>query len=408
MKNQNLLELINNIEGEVKKLGYSENSIKNYTKIWKNLKDYCLNRKIDNYTIDVGNAFLDEVYDISNTYYLEKNHHTPYRSIMMLNSYMCYSEIYTKYFLDKHILNNKNQNLLDEYLKFCSCTKSNASKTVGYKKYAIKRLLLLVEKEELSDFNKIDIHFIEKYLHTLIDISHNSMKLYIYTLRDFLNFLYETGKINSDIQYIIPTVKISKYLNIPSVWAKEDIKKLIDSIDINNPIGKRDYAMILLVAKLGIRVMDLKHLTINNIDWKKKEINYVTSKTKNSQTLPLPTDVGWAIINYLKNGRPTCDSDVIFIRHVSPIGPFTDSDSLAGIIKKYINLAGITFNNEIHKKGMHSLRHSLATNLLKNNIPIDSISSILSQDNKSSVSYYLKVDTDKLSECCGDGDFYGI
>ena len=133
------------------------------------------------------------------------------------------------------------------------------------------------------------------------------------------------------------------------------------------------------------------------------------SKTKQQISLPLPNDIGWAIIDYLKNGRPACDSKIIFIRHVKPIGPFSDFDALSGIIKKYMNLAKIKIDDDdYHKKGMHSLRHSLATNLLKNNIQIDSISSILGHNNRSSVSYYLKVDTDKLIECCGDDEYYEI
>ena len=406
MKSQNLLELIKNTEREVKRLGYSEDSLKKYNKIWDKLKEYC-NNKYEDYNVDIGNKFLKDVYDIPNKYCLENGHHDSYRSIMILNSYLCYGEIYTKYFMKKQSLTNYYQDLLDEFLNSCKA-KNNTPKTLSYKKEAVKRFLFLLQKNNITEFDKIDYNFICKYLETLCDISHNSLKIYIYVLKCFVIFLYETGRTKNELQYLIPKVKISKYPSIPSVWKEEDVKKIIDSIDKNNPIGKRDYAMLLLVAKLGIRVMDLKHLTIDNIDWKKKEINYIMSKTKQFQTLPLPNNVGWAIIDYLKNGRPKCDSKVIFIRHVKPIGPFNDNDSLGGIIKKYMNLAEITLDKDIHKKGMHSLRHSLATNLLKNNIPIDSISSILGHNNKSSVSYYLKVDVENLEMCCGKDDDYGI
>ena len=406
MKSQNLLELIKNTESEVKRLGYSEDSLKKYNKIWDKLKDYC-NNKYEDYNVDIGNKFLKDVYDIPNKYCLENGHHDSYRSIMILNSYLCYGEIYTKYFMKKQSLASYYQDLLDEFLNSCKA-KNNTPKTLSYKKEAIKRFLFLLQKNNITEFDKIDYNFICKYLETLCDVSHNSLKTYIYVLKCFAIFLYETGRTKNELQYLIPKIKISRYPSIPSVWKEEDVKKIIDSIDKSNPIGKRDYAIVLLVAKLGIRVMDLKHLTTDNIDWKKKEINYIMSKTKQSQTLPLPNNVGWAIIDYLKNGRPKCDSKIIFIRHVKPIGPFNDNDNLSGIIKKYMNLAGITLDKDIHKKGMHSLRHSLATNLLKNNIPIDSISSILGHNNKSSVSYYLKVDVENLKMCCGEDDDYGI
>lgn len=407
MEKHNLLELIDKTTQEVKKLGYSDNSIKKYSRIWDNLKEFCKD-KYEDYTVDVGNNFLETKYDIANTYHLENGHHDSYRAIMILNSYMCYGEIYTKYFFKKYKLGEFYQNIYEEYLNYCCNEMGNSKKTINYKKYSSQRLLLLLKKSNITDFNMINADIITKYLETLFDISHNSLKLYIYTLRDFLIFLYKTSKTNIDLQYLIPKVKTCKYPSIPSVWKKEDGEKIISVIDRESPIGKRDYAMLLLTAKLGIRVMDLKHLTFDNIDWQKKQITFVMSKTQKTQNLPLPNDVGWAIIDYIKNGRPICDSRTIFIRHVKPICPFEDTDSLAGIIKKYINLAGITFDNDLHKKGMHSLRHSLATNLLKNNIPINNISSILGQNNRSSVSYYLKVDEDKLRECCGSEDFYEI
>lgn len=407
MKSQNLLELIKQTESEVKRLGYSVSSQKKYSKIWNKLKEYCED-KYDEYTVDIGNQFLEDVFNISESYYLEKGHHDSYRSIMILNSYMCYGKIYTKYFIKKHNLNEFYQSIFDEYLNYCK-TNNNSVKTIRYKNYAIKRFLLILSENGITDLNNITFDTVKKYLESLVNLSQNSIKIYMYSLRDFLRFLYSTKKTTNKLEYLVPSLKISKYPNIPSVWKKEDIKKMIDAIDTQNPIGKRDYAMLLLVAKLGIRVMDLKHLTVNNIDWKKKEINFIMSKTKQQISLPLPNDIGWAIIDYLKNGRPACDSKVIFIRHVKPIGPFSDFDALSGIIRKYMNLAKIKIDDDdYHKKGMHSLRHSLATNLLKNNIQIDSISSILGHNNRSSVSYYLKVDTDKLIECCGDDEYYEI
>ena len=403
MYTQNLLELINDVRKEVENIGYSDGSLKYYNSIWDELISFCSNNNITEYSIDVGNKFLKIKYNFPEMFD-KKSCKKAFRVIMILNSYMQYRKIKTKYFLTKTQLTDSFQQVLDEFLKYCE-TMGNSVKTLDYKRPIIKRFLKTLEEFKINDFNTISLKEIQRFLENINTNSGQTIKIHLYSIRSFLDFLYQTNKTNRNLSYIVPKVKVSKYPLIPSVWKKEDVEKLIKAVDTNNPIGKRDYAMLLIVAKLGIRVMDLKHLSLDNINWQKKTIDIIQSKTKNPLSLPLLDDIGWAIIDYLQNGRPYSDSRVIFIRHTKPIGPFADTDAMQGIIKKYVKLANIEFkDNDIHKKGMHSLRHSLATNLLKNNIPIDNISSILGHSNNSSVSYYLKIDTDRLLECCGGED----
>lgn len=403
MNAQNLLELINEVRKEVENLGYSSRVLEYYNKMWDNLTLYCRDNNIVNYSIDVGNSFLKAKYNFPNDFDKQICKRA-FRVIMILNSYMRYKKIETKYFLSKTQLTDFSKQLLEEFLIYCK-NLGHAVKTLDYKKTIIKKFLKTLEDLKIKDLNNISIKEIQGFLENINTNSGPTIKIHLYCVRSFLDFLYQTNKTNKNLSYIVPKVKVSKYPLIPSVWKKEDVEKLIKAIDTNNPIGKRDYAMLLIVAKLGIRVMDLRHLSLDNINWQEKTINIIQSKTKNPLTLPLLDDIGWAIIDYLQNGRPYTDSKIIFIRHRTPIGPFTDTDALQGIIKKYVKLANIEFkDDDIHKKGMHSLRHSLATNLLKNNIPIDSISSILGHSNNSSVSYYLKIDTDRLIECCGGED----
>ena len=113
--------------------------------------------------------------------------------------------------------------------------------------------------------------------------------------------------------------------------------------------------------------------------------------------LPLLKDVGWAIIDYLKNGRPFSESPFIFLRHIAPIEPFSDEDHLHQVIMKYIRIAKIKVGNK--KVGMHSLRHSLATALFENHEPIDRISDILGHQSVETTPIYLKSSISLLREC---------
>jgi integrase len=185
------------------------------------------------------------------------------------------------------------------------------------------------------------------------------------------------------------------------VWTQDDVLKLIRAIDRGNPAGKRDYAIILLVTRLGLRTIDIKRLMLSNLKWQDNRIELVQSKTATAVNLPLLPDVGWAIIDYLKNGRPKVDSPYVFLRHLAPLEPFSDEDRLHQIIIKYMKLAKIPVSPP-KKKGMHSLRHTLASRLLAENTPLPVISDILGHISSDSTAVYLKVDISKLRECALD------
>ena len=102
--------------------------------------------------------------------------------------------------------------------------------------------------------------------------------------------------------------------------------------------------------------MDIKHLKLDNLKWQSNRIEFMQSKTSRMQSLPLLPDVGWAIIDYLKNGRPKVDSPYVFLRHLAPLEPFSDDDRLHQVVVKYMKLARIPISPR-KKKGMHSLRH---------------------------------------------------
>jgi integrase len=177
----------------------------------------------------------------------------------------------------------------------------------------------------------------------------------------------------------------------------EDLKKLIHAIDRGSPMGKRDYAIILLACRLGLRCTDLKNLTMDHFHWEDKKLVFVQSKTRTTLSLPLTAEVGWAVIDYLKYGRPPVDSQYVFLRHVAPFLPFSEKDHLTQIILKYIRVAHLPSVSK--HRGMHSLRHTLASMLLEKETSLPAISAILGHINSESTSVYLKVDIEKLKAC---------
>ncbi|MBC8554248.1 MAG: tyrosine-type recombinase/integrase, partial [Candidatus Brocadiales bacterium] len=185
-----------------------------------------------------------------------------------------------------------------------------------------------------------------------------------------------------------------------SAYNKEEVQKLLNTVDRGNPKGKRDYAILLLASRLGIRAGDICSLSFDNIKWASNEIALVQGKTHDKILLPLLPEVGSAIIDYLKYGRPVTDSSTIFVRHICPITQLS-APTLHSIVHHYLRLAGINIPAG-KKHGPHALRHSLASALLEKNIPLPIISEALGHKNTDTTSIYLKIDINYLRRCALD------
>jgi len=161
----------------------------------------------------------------------------------------------------------------------------------------------------------------------------------------------------------------------------------------------------LLAFRLGMRGCDIKRLKIKNFDFKgKKEIQYIQSKTGNPVILPLLPDVGWAVLDYLKDGRPRSDSPYIFITHVAPYTQLAEDNHMHNVVVKYARRAGVTLRID-QKYGIHSFRHTLATSLLEQNTDVKDISQILGHEKADTTNIYLKKGIEYLRDCALDAEF---
>lgn len=252
----------------------------------------------------------------------------------------------------------------------------------------------------ISSVVKINLTLINDYIKTLAGYTYKTVEQNICSLRAFFRFLLETDEIQIDFAAKTPMVQARKQTRIPSVWTKDELKKLFAAIDRGSPKGKRDYAIILLACCLGMRCTDIKNLKMNNFHWEEKKIVFIQSKTRTALSLPMTPEVGWAIIDYLKYGRPKIDSPYVFVKHMAPFGPFSKGNRLSQIIKRYMEMAHIPTLKK--KRGMHSFRHTMASMLLENNTPLSTISDILGHIDSDSTAVYLKIDIKKLKECSLD------
>lgn len=214
-----------------------------------------------------------------------------------------------------------------------------------------------------------------------------------FVLREFFNYMKEESFSQFGGYELYPIIITNKRDSILSYYSEEQIRKMIDSIDTSCKCGIRDKCMITIAACTGLRASDIVFLTFSEIKWDKNIISKIQRKTGVLIEIPITDQIKFLLIDYLKNHRPNINSEYIFINSVNNL-PFKDAKILTSIIKKAFLKANIDISRK--KAGAHSLRHSLATNMLKNNTPLPIIKEVLGHTNINTTERYISVDIEGL------------
>lgn len=258
-------------------------------------------------------------------------------------------------------------------------------------------LFLDTQKVYLPDGITLDI--IDSFIKTFKNLSSRGIATKISFLKRYLRFLYLNSYINTPYAERLPHVSMQGRSKFPTIWTDEQIMKIKESADRISPSGKRSYAMIMIAAELGLRIGDIRDLDLHNINWEKKTISIVQNKTGNSLILPFSDNLGWAIIDYLKNGRPITNSSKIFVKHIPPYDAFTINSNLNELLTMVLIKADIPPQKK-ENVGWHTFRRSLATHLLQNNVDMNNIAEILGHSDPNITSkYYVKLDLENLKRC---------
>lgn len=386
------------------KYHYHPQTISFYEREWAKLSNFLIEKNNDTeFTMEMGLLYLEKSYNFiskSRGNQLTQQHIQLLRVINMLEDYSIHQSITRRYYASNNqiTLNFYYSKIHNQYLLYLTNTELSNNTIQHYIKIS-KYFLDYLSQINLVDISNLTLTNCYNYINSFVGYSYKTVEQRICGIRHFLRYLSIEGILNTDYSVKIHMPNISKTASLPSTWSSDELKALISAIDRNSPLGKRDYAMILVASILGLRSIDIKHLRFSNIDWENKKISIIQHKTNKPLTLPLPDVLGWAIIDYIKNARPKYyESDIIFIKHQAPFEPFSDSDHLYQIITKYMRKAGIDRRKRKHS-GFHSLRHSTASMLLELNTPLPVITNILGHTDSDVTAVYLKTDLIKLKEC---------
>ncbi|MHB8655567.1 MAG: tyrosine-type recombinase/integrase [Terriglobia bacterium] len=211
------------------------------------------------------------------------------------------------------------------------------------------------------------------------------------SLRSFLRFLLQRGALHRDLAACAPTVAGWSLSALPRFISPQDVQKVIDSCDCARPGGLRDRALLLLLARLGLRSGEIMRLTLDDVDWESGVLT-IRGKNRTPAQLPLLTEVGEALAQYVQQARPRCASRRIFVRFRAPLGDFASGTMVCCIVARSLRRAGVASEH----KGGHLFRHSLATQMINSGASLGEIGEVLRHLRLRTTSIYAKVDLASL------------
>ena len=292
----------------------------------------------------------------------------------------------------RKIANSPLQRIENSFAQYLGHERALSQATLDNYLPVIRRFLTERFGNRKIIFNKLCPQDISGYiLRHAYTMSPGRAQLMTTALRSFFRFLHIHGEIATDLAVAIPTVAKWRFSEIPKFLQPEQVERLLQHCDQNTDIGQRDYAILLLLSRLGLRAGEIVHMVLDDILWETGEI-IVKGRSSREERLPLPDDVGRAIATYLRHCRPHCSSRRIFIRVNAPRQGFSSSVAVCDIVRRSLARAGLNLDF----KGAHLLRHTLASNMLRGGASMTEIGEILRHQHPNTTEIYTKVDLTAL------------
>lgn len=362
---------------------YGKDTINNYRRKLNHLGQYMSANEISDYTLSVGQGFIN---DYLATHMLNKDHqrfiHTIIRRLddYCMGNYLLQSK--TKYVP----LSQIHTALLDAYLQK-SRDDGNRKSTISKKRSFLHAFFSHLESCGCHDLRIADIAVIGRAC--LMQTNKDGWAV----IRMFLQYLNHAGLMDCDFSAIVPHFK--RAFRLPSIYTEEEVRRFEDAINVTTKIGKRDYAMLLLATRLGMRSGDIANLTFSDLDFQNNTIRILQEKTCEFLILPILPVVKNALLDYLKSGRPESALPYVFLRVNAPFEKMSTSAIRYGT-SRYFGGANIDTTGKKH--GPHVFRSSLASSMINQATSYDIVRKILGHTDPNAVKHYAKVDIGRLRE----------
>lgn len=395
-----LVDIVDAIFAQMNDSGYAELTRNNYRSLFNRLIHFAKDTGESYYTCELGQAFINDTSHITpenSERYCRERTNSYKRCIGFIESYLATGIVNWLPNFSYGIKPIQSQQLKDCFESFKSKMTELGLKpnTIdGYRRFSYYFVEYLEGKgyKDLSEMKCGDVTtFIavickERYQITSLGAHMPGLKL-------FLSIFKETEDFITEIPEHLP-----KKRNIVKVYSDEEYDKIISYLNNSNNISLRNKAITIMAMNTGLRAVDICSLRLNDIDWEHDIINISQQKTGKPFSIPLTDAVGNALVDYLLNERPSnSEYDHVFLRSVTPYKPIMGHAGIRNILFNVIKETDIESNGRIY--GTRITRHSAASRMLRNGVPLSVISEALGHSNKNSVMIYLSTDDAKLAEC---------
>ena len=395
-----LTELIEQTKNSIRSLEHSQVTVDHYQMAWRALADNFIEHNQVMFSKQ-----LAEQYILESKAKLDAGAITRWRFklnrqtvLMLIECFECGHIIWKRHENHPAHLHQLAFILLhQDYLDFLKKEGKSAG-TIRTRGRISRQFLEYLEQRKVRDITEVQGNEISSFI-PVISKQHQptGMGTVLSSLRSFLRFVESKNLTQYRLSNVVPSSSGSRTKIVPTITTEEE-RKLLDSVDNTTASGKRNYAILLLALRAGLRCSDIVNLKLVDIRWKSNTIEVVQAKTDAPLVLPLLTDVGNAIADYILNGRPDSQQPYIFLRTQAPYRKLAGYSACYAICCKIMKEAGIR-QGKGDRKGFHCLRHSLAARLLAEEIPLPIISSILGHRDKDSTKVYLSTDLVHLRAC---------
>ena len=398
-ENSPLARLVENALGELKQLGYSRRSLNRYRAIWEHFIEFSRQKKLgDEFSGNLAARFVEE-YPVGNEEVDEPGEgwrrHVEFGAKVL-------ADFAHDGRIERVRTDTENIHLLPAMKKVLSDYEQYGKNRLQLRPTTLRKrtteltiFLNFLNTRKAKTLDEIQALDLSEFVSSRGHLKPHTVSRLLSDVRSFLRFLTMRGIHQKDLSAQLPTIRVPRDASIPSVWDHEFVVKLLGAIDRSSAKGKRDYAILLLACRLGLRAGDIRTLKLDDLHWEDSRMEITQSKTATPLSLPLTEEVGEALIDYLKSGRPKTAHREVFLKLNPPFDPFGASNNLYDIVTYWRRLAGITFRAP-QKRGIHSLRHTLATRLLEKGTPFATIAEILGHTSLESTRIYAKASVEAL------------
>lgn len=390
-------ELIEKLDAHMVSLGYTASTLRHHRQAWNALKNLAFAEGATYFSKELGFKLLREHYKIdpyeSN---LSEYKSVVRRSVMLLLEFQISGTIAKRQPKSDYEIPAGFNKAGSQFLKFLKDSNFAPGTIYNYRMGIYKASIFFVN-HGASDFAHLDNELINHYLKTFAGYSKAYISSNMQYLSKFFAFAHAEGYTDKEFQF--PSIMVYKDRRVSEYYTADEVSKILSSIDRGNALGKRNYAMVLLGARYGLRISDIISLKLNELDFESNRISIIQQKTGKPLTLDMLPDVGWALIDYLKNGRPDVDCPNVFLRHTHPYNAFAKGEAMQYMLRQYALSAGIWKAGTEKHCSFHMLRYSLASDLIQQGVSLTTISGILGHSELNVTTLYAQLDVPQLKAC---------